>query len=81
MILQAKQIRAALKTVGILNRDGKLPSVRTERLYAGNGDYEYGEASAHAVALSQDEVDALEKLLPHGRIYNNPELGFSVISN
>lgn len=81
MILQAKQIRTALKTVGILNRDGKLPSVRTERNYVGNGDYEYGEATAHAVSLSQDEVDALEKLLPHGRIYNNPELGFSVINN
>ena len=81
MISQAKHLRTALKTAGIRDREGKLPSVRTERNYVGNGDYEYGRAIAHAVSLGQEEIEALKNISQYIKIYNNVELGFSVISS
>ena len=81
MILQAKQLRTALKTAGISDRQGKLPSVRTERNYVGNGDYEYGRAVAHAVSLGQEEIEALKNSSQYIQIYNNTEMGFSIITS
>ena len=81
MISQAKHLRTALKTAGIRDREGKLPSVRTERNYVGNGDYEYGRAVAHAVSLGQEEIEALKNTSQYIKIYNNVELGFSIITS
>lgn len=81
MITQAKDLRAALKTVGIKDREGKLPSVRTERNYVGNGDYEYGKAVAHAVSLEQEKIEELKNISQYIKIYNNVELGFSIIDS
>jgi|TARA_R110000822_G_C15050547_1_gene466371 hypothetical protein len=81
MMTQAKDLRAALKTAGIKDREGKLPSVRTERIHVGNGDYEYGKAVAHAVSLEQKEIEELKNISQYIKIYNNVELGFSIIDS
>lgn len=82
---QAKYLKSLLKQLNIVDRDGKVPSVRTERIYAGTFDgrklYEYGCAKAHTRALSDDEIKALKFATDsHILIYNNIELGFAVIS-
>ena len=81
MIHQAKLLKTALKQSGIVDRFGKTPSCRTERIKV-EGGFEYGDAVAITdYALTEEQISKIQSLLPYAQINNYPELNFAAIKN
>lgn len=81
MILQAKELKKALKQVGIVDRFGKTPSCRTERIKV-EGGFEYGDAVAMTDgALTEQQINEIKSLLPYANINNYLDLKFAVIKH
>lgn len=76
--IQAKRLKQNLKSVGITDRDGKVPSCRTATRRI-QGCVEYGDAVAHTVALTDEQINDLKKADPYIKISNFPEYGFAII--
>lgn len=83
MLTQTKQLKKALKNVGIVDRNGGLPSVRTEKLRIpkGKGAYEYGSAIAHTVNLTDQQISDLKNISSYFNISNHPDCGFAIVKN
>ena len=81
MIHQTKILKTALKQSGIVDRSGKTPSCRTDKIRV-DGGFEYGDAVAVIdYALTEEQISKIQSLLPYAKINNNQELSFAVIKN